>query len=134
MTRQMNDFSKRMQSASGRRQVMSGMPYLAAILVAGSILAGCDDFSRFKQERYECNQNRHGLVEMDFRSTKIGDEVATIFTSGTVMATIAESTDTTFTLIKDKIIIRIDRESGAVRMTKGTRYSSITCEKTIFKM
>ena len=98
------------------------------------LLTACDDFARFKQERYECSFNRHGLVEMDIRSTKIGDTVATTFTNGTVMMDITESTDSAFTLVKDNIIIRIDRASGAVRMTKGSRYLPVSCEKTEFRM
>ena len=96
--------------------------------------AACDDFARFKQERYECNQNRHGLIELDFRSMKIGDEVSATFTSGTVTAVISESTERNFTLTKDNMILRVDRGSGTVRVTKGGRYLNISCEKTEFRM
>ena len=95
--------------------------------------SACDDFARFKQERYACNQNKHGLIELDFRSMKVGDEVSATFTSGTVMAMITESTERNFT--KVMIHLRIDRGSGTIRVTKGSRYLNISCsEKSEFRM
>ena len=41
---------------------------IALLVAAGILVSACDDLTRFKQERYECNGNRHGLVEIDFRS------------------------------------------------------------------
>ena len=96
--------------------------------------SACDDFARFKQERYACNQNKQGLIELDFRSMKVGDEVSATFTSGTVMAMITESTERNFTLTKDDMILRIDRGSGTIRVTKGSRYLNISCEKSEFRM
>ena len=110
---------------------LSGRLALALVVL---MTAACDDFARFKQERYECNQNRHGLIELDFRSMKIGDEVSATFTSGTVTAVISESTERNFTLTKDNMILRVDRGSGTVRVTKGGRYLNISCEKTEFRM
>ena len=96
--------------------------------------AACDDFARFQAGALRCNQNRHGLIELDFRSMKIGDEVFATFTSGTVTAVISESTERNFTLTKDNMILRVDRGSGTVRVTKGGRYLNISCEKTEFRM
>jgi len=40
----------------------------ALLLAAASyLLAGCDELTRFTQERYECGTNPNGLVEIDFR-------------------------------------------------------------------
>ena len=40
----------------------------ALLLAAASyLLAGCDELTRFTQERYECGNNPNGLVEIDFR-------------------------------------------------------------------
>ena len=109
-------------------------PARLAILLTVLVTAACDDFTRFKQERYECNQNQHGLIELDFRSMKVGDEVAASFTTGTVMAVITESTKRNFTLTKGDMILRIDRGTGTVRVTKGSRYLNISCEKSEFRM
>ena len=104
------------------------------LLTVGVGLAACDDLTRFEQERYECNLNRQGLVEVDMRSTRTGDEVTVTFSDETVAAVIMESNDSTFTLVKDNLIMRIDRESGTIRMTRGTRYVNIACTRTIFRM
>ncbi len=107
---------------------------LMAVALAGLLVAGCDDFSRFKQERYECNRNRHGLVEIDIRQMKVGDEATVSFTDGTEMMMLTESTDTAFTMTKGQLILRIDRTSGTVRLTRGTRYLNIRCQKSEFRM
>ncbi|MGC6496479.1 MAG: hypothetical protein ACON4I_01060 [Candidatus Puniceispirillaceae bacterium] len=105
-----------------------------ALLTIGVGLAACDDLTRFEQERYECNLNRQGLLEIDMRSTKTGDEVTVTFSDETVAAVIMESSDSTFTLAKDNLIMRIDRESGTIRMTRGTRFVNIACTRTVFRM
>ena len=105
-----------------------------AVLALGVGLTACDDLTRFEQERYECNLNRQGLIEVDMRSTSIGDEVIVTFSDETVAAIIMESSDSDFTLAKDNLIMRIDRESGTIRMTRGTRYVNIACTRTVFRM
>ena len=105
-----------------------------ALLAVGVGLAACDDLTRFEQERYECNLNRQGLLEVDMRSTRTGDEVTVTFSDETVAAVIMESNDSTFTLVKDNLIMRIDRDSGTIRMARGTRYVNIACTRTVFRM
>ena len=105
-----------------------------ALLAVGVGLSACDDLTRFEQERYECNLNSQGLLEVDMRSTRAGDEVTVTFSDETVAAVIMESSDSTFTLVKDNLIMRIDRESGTIRMTRGTRYVNIACKRTVFRM
>ena len=53
------------------------------------------------------------------------------FTDGTRNMLITESTDTAFTLTEGKLILRIDRTSGTVRLTRGSRYLNISCQKGI---
>lgn len=105
-----------------------------ALLVVGFGLAACDDLLRFEQERYECSLNMQGLVEVDMRSTSTGDKVTVTFSDKTVAAVILESSDSAFTLAKDNLIMRIDRETGTIRMTRGTRYINIACTRTVFRM
>ena len=104
------------------------------ILALGVGLAACDDLTRFEQERYECSFNNQGLVEVDMRSTNTGDEVTVTFINETVAAVIMESNDSIFTLAKENLIMRIDRETGTIRMTRGTRYTNIACTRTVFRM
>ena len=104
------------------------------MLALGVGLAACDDLTRFEQERYECRFNNQGLVEVDMRSTNTGDEVTVTFINETVAAVIMESNDSIFTLAKENLIMRIDRETGTIRMTRGTRYTNIACARTVFRM
>ena len=104
------------------------------ILALGVGLVACDDLTRFEQERYECSFNNQGLVEVDMRSTNTGDEVTVTFINETVAAVIMESNDRIFTLAKENLIMRIDRETGTIRMTRGTRYTNISCTRTVFRM
>ena len=46
------------------------------LVAAGYLLAGCDELTRFTQERYECGNNPNGLVEIDFREFKKGSEAS----------------------------------------------------------
>ena len=105
-----------------------------AVALASLVVTGCEDLTRIKQERYECNRNRHGLVEIDLRDMKVGDEAAVSFTDGTEMMVLTESTDKAFTMTKGQLILRIDRTSGTVRLTRGTHYLNISCQKSEFRM
>ena len=107
---------------------------LPALFAVSIPVSACDDLTRFKQERYECNSNRHGLVEIDFRSMEVGDEIGVGFADGTKTMRITESNDRNFTLTRDDLILRIDRKSGTVRLTRGSRYLNISCAKSEFRM
>ena len=104
------------------------------MLAFGFGLSACDDLTRFEQERYECNFNMQGLVEVDMRSTQTGDEVTVTFINETVAPVIVESSENNFTLVRDDLIMRIDRATGTIRMTRGTRYVNIACTRTVFRM
>ena len=107
-----------------------------SILVIGAVcvLAGCDDLTRFEQERYECGYNHDGLVEIDFREFKKGGETAVVFNDETLTMSIVESSDERFTLASPGLIVRVDRGSGTIRLTRGSRYRNVKCTKSKFRM
>lgn len=107
---------------------------LAPVLTGTLILAGCYDLTRFKQERYECGQNANGLVEIDLRDFDKGSEATVTFTDETRTMKIVESTDDRFTLTDESLIIRVDRDTGTVRLTRGSRYRNVKCTKSEFHM
>ena len=108
---------------------------LGLVLVAGlPFLAGCDFLPRFEQERYECPANPTGILELDFRSVSIGEEAKVVFTDRTVTGRIIESADDTLSVKADNMVIRADRNSALVRLTRGARYVNIRCRKSVFKM
>ena len=104
------------------------------LIAAGCLLAGCDDLTRFNQERYECGYNPDGLVEIDLREFKEGSQASVTFTDGAVTMIIVESNDDRFTLTSPGLIVRIDRGSGTIRLTRGSRYQNVKCTKSKFRM
>lgn len=105
-----------------------------ALMAIPVLLGGCWDLTRFEQERYECNFNQSGLVEIDMRAFDIGDEAKVTFSDETLEMQIIESSDNSFSLASGPLIIRIDRKSGTVRLTRGSRYRNIKCSKSDFTM
>ena len=112
-------------------------PYLKSsllLIATGCLFAGCDDLTRFNQERYECGYNPDGLVEIDLREFKEGSQATVTFTDETVTMPIVESNDDRFTLTGPDLIVRIDRGSGTIRLTRGSRYRNVKCTKSKFRM
>ena len=105
------------------------------LLVAiGYILAGCDELIRFTQERYECDHNLDGLVALELREFKQGSQATVKFYDETIKMPIVESNDDRFTLNGPGLIVRIDRGSGTIRLTRGSRYHNVKCKKSKFRM
>ena len=104
------------------------------LLTASCLIAGCEDLTRFEQERYECGSNPYGLVEIDFRDFNEGKETTVVFNDETVIMPIIESSDTNFILASPGLIIRVDRRTGNIRLTRGTQYRNLKCIKSKFRM
>ena len=115
-------------------EIRSSLHTSILVIAAGCVLAGCDDLTRFEQERYECGYNPNGLVEIDFREFKKGGETAVVFNDETLTMSIVESSDERFTLASPGLIVRVDRGSGTIRLTRGSRYRNVKCTKSKFRM
>lgn len=108
--------------------------HVAPLLTSALVLAGCYDLTRFKQERYECGQNPNGLVEIDFRDFKEGADTTVTFIDDTLTMKIIESSDDRFVLADETLVVRVDRKTGTIRLTRGSRYRNIKCVKSEFRM
>ena len=115
-------------------EISSYLKSSLSLIAAGCIFAGCDDLTRFNQERYECGYNPDGLVEIDLREFKEGSQATVTFTDEAVTMPIIESNDDRFTLTGPGLIVRIDRGSGTIRLTRGSRYRNVKCTKSRFRM
>ena len=131
---------RKLQSATRTRLTMK-TPEISSCLrssllmvAVGCLFAGCDDLTRFNQERYECGYNPDGLVEIDLREFKNGSQVTVTFTDKAVTMPIVESNEDRFTLAGPGLIVRIDRMSGNIRLTRGSRYRNVKCTKSKFRM
>ena len=130
----------KLQSATRKKLTMK-KPEISSYLqnslllaAMGCLFTGCDDLTRFNQERYECGYNPDGLVEIDLREFKEGSQATVTFTDEAVSMPILESNDNQFTLGGPGLIVRIDRGSGTIRLTRGSRYRNVKCTKSKFRM
>ena len=104
-------------------------------LAAGlGLLSACDDFNRFKQEKYDCGWNPAGILEIELRSMKVDAEANLLTINGDQTGRLIFSNDLELIIKAPELIIRIDREKSLVRATKGTRYHEMQCKKIVFKM
>ena len=117
-----------------KNRVRSNRWTIARLVTACFLVVGCDDLTRFKQERYECGYNPDGLVEIDFRDFKKGAETTVTFIDRTVTMPVVESNDERLVLNNPGLIIRIDRRNGIIRLTNGTRFRNVKCTKSYFQM
>ena len=108
------------------------LSYLLLIAVDAFLLAAMNH--PLKQERYECGYNLEGLFEIDLREFKEGSKATVKFSSETLIMPIVESNDDRFTLTSPSLIVRIDRGSGIVRLTRGSQYRKVKCKKSKFRM
>ena len=130
----------KLQSATKKKLTMK-KPEISSYLqnslllaAMGCLFTGCDDLTRFNQERYECDYNPDGLVEIDLREFNEGSQATVTFTDEAVSMPILESNDNQFTLSGPGLIVRIDRGSGTIRLTRGSRYRNVKCTKSKFRM
>ena len=130
----------KLQSATRKKLTMK-KPEISSYLqnslllaAMGCLFTGCDDLTRFNQERYECGYNPDGLVEIDLREFKEGSQATVTFTDEAVSMPILDSNDNQFTLSGPGLIVRIDRGSGTIRLTRGSRYHNVKCTKSKFRM
>ena len=111
-------------------------PFHISLCITAAIvmLSACDDFNRFKQEKYERNWNPTGILEIELRSMKVNAAVNVLTLDGDRTGKLAFSNDKELIIEAPELIIRIDREKSLIRTIKGTRYHEIRCKKIEFKM
>ena len=104
------------------------------ILSLGVSLAACEDFVRFKTEKYACDTNRLGLISVELQ-TQRGSTAATLYTDrGTQALEIILRDRSQLELKAADNEISINRETGEVNARVGARYASMVCEKSVFAM
>ena len=114
---------------------MSALIRMGFGLAAGILLlSACDEINRFKQEKYECDWNPAGILEIDLRSSKVGAKANLVTFDGDQTGKLVFSDDQELIIEAPRLIIRIDREKAVIKATRGTRYHEMRCRKTEFKM
>tara|TARA_X000000950_G_scaffold130742_1_gene163172 strand:+ start:318 stop:635 length:318 start_codon:yes stop_codon:yes gene_type:complete len=104
------------------------------IIGFGLCIAACDDFVRFRTEKYACDTNRLGLQSIELQ-TQRGKTVATLVSNGQESALDIVMKDKQLIELKaGKAEFIIARETGEIRALLGARYALLTCKKIVFSM
>ena len=102
----------------------------AAIL----LLSACEEINRFKQEKYDCDWNPAGILEIELRSVKVDAKANLVTFDGNQTGKLVFSDDRELIIEAPNLIIRIDREKALIKATRGSRYHEMRCRKSEFKM
>ena len=107
---------------------------LGLVFVSFSFLSACEDFVRFRTEKYTCEFNRLGLQSIELE-TQRGATIATLFTEQGPQALeiVLREKDRLELKVEDDEI-RVNRETGEIEALLGARFATLTCKKSVFSM
>ena len=89
---------------------------------------------RFRHEKYNCNSSAFGIAEIILNDTGVGDMAKIIGYGHEKEVMILSSSKSSITTKMDDIQIKIERDTGTVRVKRGNRYAVLTCSKSVFTM
>ena len=97
-------------------------------------LIACDQFSRFRQEKYECGNNLSGLEEVIINKAKVGNEIKLNFNNISAKTNIKDISSKRIFFSYENKLITINREDGSTTVKEGNKIIVIKCKKLVFKM
>lgn len=108
---------------------------LGLLFVSFSVmLSACEDFVRFRTEKYTCDLNGLGIYSIELE-TQRGRTIAKLFTEqGPQALEIVLRERDRLELKAEDNEISINRETGEMEALFGARYTTLTCEKSVFSM
>ena len=98
------------------------------------ILSACDDMTRFRHEKYSCDANQAGLIEVVFNSQKEGSLAQLERISGSQTLPLIEASDQFFILQEGGLRMQIDRQTGEIILTEASRFYRLACTRSVFTM
>jgi hypothetical protein len=96
-------------------------------------LAACPA-ERFRHEKYVCKSISFDLESIIVNDTDIGDEVKIIGYGNDRTAIIKAISDNHIEIEASRMTLELDRNDGSVKISHGTRYARLECERSIFIM
>ena len=96
-------------------------------------LAACPA-ERFRHEKYVCKSVSFDLESIIVNDTNIGGEVKIIGYGSEKTATIKAISDDHIEIEASRMSLELDRNDGSVKISRGTRYARLACERSIFTM
>ena len=89
---------------------------------------------RFRHEKYECNSGAFGIAEIILNDTGVGNMAKIIGYGHEKEVKILSSSKSVITTKMDDTSIKIDRNTGTVRVKRGKHYAVLACSKSVFTM
>jgi len=103
-------------------------------LVLTPLLSGCDQFSRFNHEKYDCGNNSTGINEILINKAKKGSTVSTTLNGVMEQSTINKvEKSEVYINLKGKVI-KINREDGKLTVKEDNKFIILECKILKFKM
>ena len=96
-------------------------------------LAACPA-ERFRHEKYVCKSASFDLESIIVNDTDIGGEVKIIGYGNDRTATIKAISDNHIEIQASRMTLELDRNDGSVKISRGTRFARLACERSIFTM
>ena len=107
--------------------------HFALLVIGGFGLTACPT-ERFRHEKYECNSGAFGISEIIFNDTGVGDMAKIIGYGSERKIEILSSSKSAITTQMEDLSIKIDRDTGTVRVKRGKHYTVLDCSKSLFTM
>ena len=107
--------------------------HLSLLVTCGVGLTACPT-ERFRHEKYKCNSGAFGIAEIIVNDTGVGDMAKIIGYGHEKEVKILSSSKSIITTKMDDTSIKIERDTGTVRVKRGNRYAVLACSKSVFTM
>ncbi|MDA7560685.1 hypothetical protein N8860_02910 [Alphaproteobacteria bacterium] len=96
-------------------------------------LAACPA-ERFRHEKYVCKSVSFDLESIIVNDTDIGGEVKIIGYHNDRIAIIKAISEDHIEIEASRMMLELDRNDGSVKISRGTRFARLACERSIFTM
>ena len=113
--------------------MQSWLTHFILLVVCCAGLTACPT-ERFRHEKYECNSGAFGIAEIILNDTNVGDMAKIIGYGREKEVKILSSSKSVITTKMDDTSIKIDRDTGTVRVKRGKHYAVLACSKSVFTM
>ena len=89
---------------------------------------------RFRHEKYDCSSNPGTIKAIVLSKAEVGNHAKIIDRTGEQAASVEKiNTQTAMLHFADRQI-KVNRETGAITLTYGSKYRRMICNKSVFKM
>ncbi|MDC1293735.1 hypothetical protein N8Z70_01670 [Candidatus Puniceispirillum sp.] len=89
---------------------------------------------RFRHEKYDCSSSPGPIQAIVLSKAEVGNHARIISITGEKEASVKKiNTQIAILYFADRQI-KVNRESGAITLTYGSKYKRMMCKKSLFKM